>query len=191
MKISHRLNLAMFAGSLAGIAAAIWIAITAISSADQTQVAVERAFESTRYAVESRNLMTAANDNITNVLRMDNVERLPDYESEHIRISDVLAYVAGEIEANAGSDELQAAVLALRQEVDHWKADADVLVGIVPSTEVPTVEVMDRHNAALDRLMADVTRQTNLDATLATTRIKEQLLNSVTKKLPPIWCALM
>ena len=101
MKISHRLNIVIFTGSLAGIAVAVWIAWTALSSADRTKEAVEKAFEGLRYAVEFRNLMSAAHDNVQNVMRMDSVENIPSYAEEHQRLLNVMEYVSGEIAVNA------------------------------------------------------------------------------------------
>ena len=60
MNITTRLNLAILACAFAGVAVAAWIALSALNSAERTKIAVDRAFEGLRYAVEFKNLMSEA-----------------------------------------------------------------------------------------------------------------------------------
>ncbi len=179
MKISHRLNIAILAGSVAGIAVAIWIAISAISSAEQTKVEVDRAFDSLRYAVEFRNIMTEAHDNVERLMGMENVTKIDAYTAEHHRMSNLLDYVADEIENFAHSDELKAAVADLRMKRALWQRHANIVFGLEASSDVPTQEVMARHKSGLDEQMELVLRVSNLDATEASVHIKDQLIASL------------
>ena len=179
MNIRHRLNIANVVGSLAGVAVAIWIAFTALSSVDKTQDAVDRAFESLRYAVEFRKMMALASDNVQNIIRMDKVEEIPNYMAEHHRLSRIISYVKTELESNASSVALKSSIAELSAELKDWQRNANILFGMVESQSVPTAEVMARHDTKLTSLMEDVLRVTNLDATQASERIKDQLINSL------------
>lgn len=179
MKITTRLYLAISACGFAGIAIALWIAFSAFSSAERTKDAVDQAFEGLRYAVEFKNLMSTAHDNLENLLRMENAAAVPEIVAEHQRIVKVLGYVSAQIDTHSVSPALIEAVAKLQAEQKAWEADAAVLFGLTVSNEVPTVEVMDRHRNALERYMADVLRIKNIAATEASTRIKDQLVNSL------------
>ncbi len=133
---------------LAGLMAAITGLVGLKVSADLSALA-ERTVAANEASQAARDRFRRADAVVARVTAMTDLLDMAPVTAEFRTAADALGGLLGELRAAALSERMGAVAQAADAEARQWRADAEVLLGLSPAREVPTLERMARHSERL------------------------------------------
>ncbi|KQP75074.1 MULTISPECIES: HAMP domain-containing methyl-accepting chemotaxis protein [unclassified Methylobacterium] len=138
------LGFMLLAGLLSGVTG--WVGLGAVGDLSLLGSRTTETNEASRIA---RDRFNRAEDLIARVSAMTDLVDMGPINREFTAASDQIMALLGRLEALAQSDRMLILARSAQAEARQWRADAEVLLGLRPSAQVPTLERMAQENQRL------------------------------------------
>ncbi|MQQ09517.1 hypothetical protein GFB49_13695 [Epibacterium sp. SM1979] len=155
------------AGSIGGVAY--------VSSQHKEQI-LESAFQSVAMAKELSNVIEHSDELLWSVLDMTRLTDLDKVQAEFLENSERLLKRTAEIHAQAETEAMIAALEQLEINEALWKNDANILLGIEQSSEIPTIERMQRRTELTEAGVEQVLVQSIADARIRIATANQKMM---------------
>lgn len=132
-----------------GVISAGWIGLTALRSNTASAAAMERAFSAIEAARDTQRHYEVASGIVRGVVDMVSLPDMAKVEQDVKAESAIVAERIATLHELAFSPEMTDLATAMEAEFEAWQTDAAAVLGLTPASQIPTVELMDRHRRAM------------------------------------------
>jgi methyl-accepting chemotaxis protein len=168
MSIKTRILLPFAAILGLGIVAAIWIAGAALLSAAASNTVMNKSLASIDAAVTLSEGLNEADALVERVVSMTRLISADEIRSAFEVNVESMAEAIADLEAAALTAEMQAEVAALVAAKRGWNEAAEQVLGLVATTQVPTLELLSRHSADFKGAARAIEERAHADAVAMT-----------------------
>ncbi len=167
MKLSIRLQilLPLIVTIVAGFGTAGLIGTQAISGQAAVETVVQKALLAKMLAARTTQQFEATRLVVDRVLEMTNFIPAETVAKDLQANNGALEATLKEFSTNSLSDELAQQVAALSELHRSWLSDVEMVLGIKPSTQIPTAEKLERERKALTAKIGDINQLVDTQAT--------------------------
>ena len=183
MSIRNKILVPLLAVVFVATGLSLWIAQLANSGANLLESAMARAQEANDASHAAAEHFAAAEAVVDQVLAMT---KLLEPETTHRAFNEKAGLIAediGRLARVAVSTEMEERVARIAEQYRTWLGDANILLGITASRQVPTLERMARHRAALGADLQQVDALAREDAQAYVTAAGERMFDRIATAL--------
>ncbi len=135
----------------------------AVNSQNSAQELVQKITRVESYTQEMQAEFTSANDLVRTVLAMSQFIEQEEITKNFNETSTALAAAIEGLQANSLSSEMQEMGSELMSSYQEWHTITSVILGVQPSSQIPTHEKIERSNQTLRQLILDISQTSKIN----------------------------
>jgi len=179
MSIKSKILLPFFATIVISLVAVAGIGGAAALNAQSSRAVTDKALSAIEHALEMQQAVGSANQLVRQVTDMTQFVTHDAIEARFSEAGKVIEDSIAALASVAMTPQMQDAVTTLEQAHADWKAQAAIVLGLVASSDVPTMELISRRSTALSNAVSTIIVDAQADAEMLTAQSSAALTTTL------------